>query len=82
LSLLGDGTTRLAIQGVGTVICHVGEHILRLENVRFAPSLLESIYSLLLHIQSTPDNCRILIVVLCVIVAQQSLDVGATITRA
>ena len=59
MSLLGDGTTRLAIQGVGTVICHVGEHILRLENVRFAPSLLESIYSLLLHIQSTPDNCRI-----------------------
>jgi hypothetical protein len=49
--LLGDGTTRLAIQGVGTVICHVGEHILRLENARFVPSLSESIYSLLLHIK-------------------------------
>ena len=49
--ILGDGTTRLDIQGVGTVVCHVGAHTLRLENVRFVPSLSESIYSLLLHIK-------------------------------
>jgi hypothetical protein len=49
--ILADGTTRLAIQGVGTVVCNVGEHTLRLDNVRFVPSLSESIYSLLLHIK-------------------------------
>ena len=49
--ILGDGTTRLAIQGMGTVVCKVGNNILRLENVRFVPSLSESIYSLLLHIK-------------------------------
>jgi hypothetical protein len=36
----------------------------------------------LIDVQSTPDNCRILIVVLRLIVAQQYLDVGATITWA
>jgi len=50
--ILGDGTTRLPIQGVGTVVCHVGEHLLRIENVRFVPSLSESIYSLLVHINN------------------------------
>jgi hypothetical protein len=45
-------------------------------------STWEFLYKNQLYLQSTPDNCRILIVVLRVIVVQQSLDVGATITWA
>ena len=48
--ILGDGKTSLSIQGVGTVKCIKGSHELILENVCYVPSLLESIYSLFLHI--------------------------------
>jgi len=53
---LGDGKTSLAIQGVGTVKCMVGSHLLVIENVRFVPDLSESIYSLFQHITS-PYHC-------------------------
>jgi hypothetical protein len=53
--ILGDGKTSLSIQGVGTVKCIKGSHELILENVRYVPSLSESIYSLFLHIQH-PGN--------------------------
>jgi hypothetical protein len=48
---LGDGKTVLAIKGIGTVKCRIGDHILQIEDVRFIPDLAESIYSLFLHIQ-------------------------------
>jgi hypothetical protein len=49
--LLGDGTTKIPIQGIGTVRCNVGSHVLVLENVRHVPTLEESINSLLIHIK-------------------------------
>jgi hypothetical protein len=48
---LGDGKTVLAIKGIGTVKCRIGDHILQIEDVRYIPDLAESIYSLFLHIQ-------------------------------
>jgi hypothetical protein len=50
--ILGDGKTILDIKGIGTVKCKLGEHILKIENVRYIPDLAESFYSLFLHIQS------------------------------
>jgi hypothetical protein len=46
--ILGDGTTRLPIHGVGTVKCFIGDQLLILDNVRYVPSLSDSIYSLFL----------------------------------
>ncbi len=48
---MGDGVTRLKIQGVGTIKCQVGDHILSIDGVRYVPDLAESIYSLFLHIK-------------------------------
>jgi len=53
--LLGDGKTTLPIKGVGTVTCQVGDHVLKIANVRYIPELSESIYSLFVHIQ-TPHH--------------------------
>jgi hypothetical protein len=49
--LLGDGHTTLNIQGVGTVKCYVGNHVLTITEVRCIPDLAESIYSLFQHIK-------------------------------
>jgi len=49
--ILGDGTTCLPIIGVGTVKCFFGPKLVRIKNVRYIPSLSESIYSLFQHIQ-------------------------------
>jgi hypothetical protein len=49
--ILGDGKTSLSIQGVSTVKCLIGSHLIQIENVRYIPDLSESIYSLFLHIQ-------------------------------
>jgi hypothetical protein len=50
--ILGDGTTSVPIQGVGTVMCKVGSNVLTIPNVRYIPGLSESVYSLLQHIKS------------------------------
>jgi hypothetical protein len=49
--ILGDGKTSLPILGVRTVKCVIGCHELQIENVRYVPTLSESIYSLFLHVQ-------------------------------
>jgi len=49
--ILGDGKTSLPIIGVGTVKCFLGDELVRIENVRYVPSLSESIYSIFQHIQ-------------------------------
>ncbi len=49
--ILGDGITRLPIHGIGTVTCHIGGDKVCIENVRYVPDLLESIYSLFCHIK-------------------------------
>jgi hypothetical protein len=49
--ILGDGQTKVPIQGIGTVLCSVGEKILCIPNVRYVPDLAESIYSLFVHIK-------------------------------
>jgi len=49
--ILGDGTTKLAIQGIGTIKCKLGNNILSVDSVRYISELSESIYSLFLHIQ-------------------------------
>jgi len=49
---LGDGKKTLPIQGVGTVKCVFGSHILSIPDVRYIPTLSENIYSLFQHIQS------------------------------
>jgi hypothetical protein len=49
--ILGDGKTSLDVKGVGTIKLQFGQDILTVENVRHVPSLAESIYSLLFHIQ-------------------------------
>jgi hypothetical protein len=49
--ILGDGVTRLKIQGVGTVKCQVGDHILSIDGIKYIPDLAESIYSLFHHIK-------------------------------
>ncbi len=48
--ILGDGTTKLAIQGIGTIKCKLGDNILSVDGVRYVLTLSESIYSLFLHI--------------------------------
>jgi hypothetical protein len=53
--ILGDGTTTLDIQGIGTVECSIDGHHICIPNVRYIPSLAESIYSLFLHVK-TPDH--------------------------
>jgi hypothetical protein len=53
--ILGDGKTTLSIQGVGTIKCRIGDHIVRVPNVRCIPDLSESIYSLFVHIK-TPNH--------------------------
>ncbi len=49
--ILGDGKTKLQIQGIGTVRCLIGDYQLMIENVCYVPDLAESIYSLFLHIK-------------------------------
>jgi hypothetical protein len=49
--ILGDGITHLKIPGVGTIKCHVGDHIRSVDGVRYIPALAESIYTLFLHIK-------------------------------
>jgi hypothetical protein len=49
--ILGDGKSSVPIFGVGTVECQIGGNCLLIENVRYAPALSESIYSLFLHAQ-------------------------------
>jgi len=49
---LGDGKTALSIQGVSPVQCKIGTETLTLHNVRYIPTLSESIYSLFQHVQS------------------------------
>jgi hypothetical protein len=49
--ILGDGKTSLKIEGIGTVKLKFGDSILSIDNVRYIPSLAESIYSLFVHIQ-------------------------------
>jgi hypothetical protein len=49
--ILGDGKTSLPILGVGTVTCTIGSQIVNIENVRYVPTLSESIYSLFIHVQ-------------------------------
>jgi hypothetical protein len=50
--ILGDGKTTWDIQGVGTVRCKLGDHIVTIPDVRCIPGLSESVYSLFLHIKS------------------------------
>lgn len=50
--ILGDGTTKLPIHGIGTATCRIGQNILQIEDVQYVPALGESIYSLFRHIQS------------------------------
>jgi hypothetical protein len=49
--LLGDGKTKLQIQGIGTISCKIGQHTPIIDNVRYVPDLAESIYCLFLHIR-------------------------------
>ena len=42
---LGDGKTKIPIQGIGTVKCTIDDHTLEIPNVRFVPGLSESIVS-------------------------------------
>jgi len=49
--ILGDGKTSLPILGVGTVTCTIGSQVLTIENVRYVPTLSESIYSLFIRVQ-------------------------------
>jgi len=49
--ILGDGKTSILIQGIGTVVCNIGDQQLVIDNVRYVPTLSESIYSLFLHTQ-------------------------------
>ncbi len=53
--ILGDGTTSVSIQGIGTITCKVGSDTLTISNVRYIPDLSESVYSLLQHIK-TPGH--------------------------
>jgi hypothetical protein len=50
--ILGGGVTSLPIDCVGTVKCLIGSQVLTIDNVRYLPSLSESIYSLFLHIKN------------------------------
>jgi hypothetical protein len=49
--ILGDGKTSFDIQGIGTIQLKFGSDILTVENVRYVPTLAESINSLFVHIQ-------------------------------
>jgi hypothetical protein len=48
--ILGDGKTTLDIKGIGTIKLQFGDNVISVDNVRYIPSLAESIYSLFLHI--------------------------------
>jgi hypothetical protein len=48
---LGDGKTCLPILCVGTVKCYIGVHEHTIENIRYVPTLLESVHSLFLHMK-------------------------------
>ncbi len=50
--ILGDGKTNIKIQGIGTVKCFISGNLVTIPNVRYIPSLGESIYSLFVHIKS------------------------------
>ncbi len=49
--ILGDGHTKVPIQGIGTVHCIIDGHSLLIPDVRFVPQLSDSVYSLLQHIK-------------------------------
>jgi len=49
--ILGDGCTKLLIQGIGTVSLTIDDHSILIHDVRFVPFLSESVYSLLQHIK-------------------------------
>jgi hypothetical protein len=49
--LLGDGQTTLMIEGIRTVKSKIGENTLIIPGVCYIPSLVETIYSLFVHIQ-------------------------------
>jgi hypothetical protein len=51
--ILGDGCTKLPIQGIGTVGITIDNHPIIIHDVRFVPTLSESVYSLLQHIKQT-----------------------------
>jgi hypothetical protein len=53
--ILGDGRTKLTIQGIGTILLKFGEHVMQIDNVCYVPDLSESIYSLFLHVR-TPHH--------------------------
>jgi hypothetical protein len=53
--ILGDGTTKLSMKGVGRIKCKIGDHTLFVDGVRYVPDLSELIYSLFLHIK-LPDH--------------------------
>jgi len=48
---LGDGQTKLQIQGIGTVKCIIDGQDIFIKDFHFVPELSESIYSLLQHIK-------------------------------
>ena len=50
--LLGDGKTLINVLGICTVQCFISNHLVTLHDVRYIPSLGESIYTLFLHIKS------------------------------
>jgi hypothetical protein len=56
--ILGDGTTCLPILGVGTVKCKIGSHEHTIDNVRYVPTLSESVYSLFLHIKQSDHGIQ------------------------
>jgi hypothetical protein len=49
--ILGDGQTKLSIQGIGSIKWIIDDHELMIDNVHYVPDLSESIYSLLQHIK-------------------------------
>jgi hypothetical protein len=49
--LLGDVKTTLQIEGLGTVQCYIDNNYVTILNVRYVPSLGESVYSLLTHMK-------------------------------
>jgi hypothetical protein len=48
---LGDGTTKMPSKVIGTIRCNICLNTLNLKNVRYVPSLAESVYSLRIHIK-------------------------------
>jgi hypothetical protein len=54
--LLGDGKTKLQIQGIGTISCKIGQHTLTVDNVDYIPDLAKSVYRLFLHIRCSTHS--------------------------